>query len=63
MGMQQQFRDALTAPDSEGPSDAQGPADEPEGQDAACPTCGASAMKIVKAAMQGGGTPPMPGGM
>ncbi len=68
-GMERQFRDGFAAqqtPDSEGPSDVQGAADEGEGADLTCPMCGASAKKIAQAAMGGGGgKPPMPpmGGM
>ena len=53
--MQQQFRDGLAAPDSEGPSDPQGPMDENEGADLRCPCCGASAVKIAQAAQAAGG--------
>ena len=66
--MGQQFRDgfaAQQAPDSEGPADLKGPADEQDaGGDMTCPMCGASALKIVQAAQQGGGSgaPPMGGG-
>ena len=67
--MGQQFRDGFAAqdaaPDSEGPADLKGPADEadPSGGDVACPVCGASAMKIVQAGQGAGSAPPPMGPM
>lgn len=64
--MEQQFKDAMMS-DADAASDpTEVTKDEPDqGGDAVCPMCGASAMKIVQASMQGGmrgGKPPM-GGM
>ena len=55
---EQDFRDGLEQaflkPDAEGPTDAQGAADEPE---MVCPTCGASAAKIAQAGQPPSGPP------